>query len=216
MMDDQYLPSALKPGASALLAARTAMLAEASKPRRAGWKESAAFVAGATLGSFSLIAVGGVLAGGISLQIMVHHALAMAPVLAACSVACVTAFVPRSRSARLATLALGLVAAVLLVLLREPNPVPSSSPGWVCTVSHIGVAVLPGVIALATLRRAAFNPLRAVVAGLAVGASGALVGELVCEQGPLHVLLFHLPAWVFSTLVVLLISSRLTPKSFAP
>jgi hypothetical protein len=192
------------------------MLAEAARPRGRGWKASAGFVAGAALGSFVLVAVGGVAAGAVSVELMLHHAAAMAPVLAACAVACVTAFVPRGRLARLSALALGLSAAVLLVLLREPNSLPSSSPAWACTLSHIGVAVLPGVIALATLRRSAFNVLRATVAGLAVGASGALVGELVCEQGPLHVLLFHLPAWVFSTLVVAFVSSRLTPRSFAP
>jgi hypothetical protein len=80
----------------------------------------------------------------------------------------------------------------------------------------VGVAIVPGVLALIALRRSAFTLLRSVVAGLAVGAAGAFVGELVCEQGALHVLLFHLPAWAFSTAAVALVSSRLAPRSFAP
>ncbi len=214
MIDQPLAPQPLR--SEALSAARAAMLAEAARPRGQGWKASAGFVAGAALGSFVLIAIGGLISGAVTADLLVRHAVAMAPVLAVCTAACVTAFVPRGRRSRLATLALGLSAAVLLVLLREPNPLPSSSPGWVCTASHVGVAVLPGLIALVTLRRSAFNVLRAIIAGLAVGASGALVGELVCEQGPLHVLLFHLPAWLFSTAVVAFVSSRLTPRSFAP
>jgi hypothetical protein len=214
MIDQPLTPQPARP--EALSAVRAAMLAEAARPRGRGWKASAGFVAGATLGSFALIALGGLVSGAVTLDLLLRHAVAMAPVLAVCAAACVTAFVPRGGLARLTTLGLGLTAAVLLVLLRAPNALPSSSPAWVCTVSHVGVAVLPGIIALVTLRRSAFNLLRATIAGLAVGASGALLGELVCEQGPLHVLLFHLPAWTFSALAVAFISSRLTPRSFAP
>jgi hypothetical protein len=71
-------------------------------------------------------------------------------------------------------------------------------------------------VALAALRRLAFDPVRSVVAGLSVGAVGALVGELVCQQGPLHVLVFHLPAWAFSILAVTFISIRLQRSSHAP
>jgi hypothetical protein len=151
----------------------------------------------------------------MSAEVLRLHAPAMLPVLSALVLAAVAAFVPGARKARLAAAVLSASAAALLVLLRSAS-LASTSPGWVCTVSHVGVAVVPGVVMLFALRRSAFTVLRAVVAGLAVGATGAFVGELVCEQGALHVLLFHLPAWAFSTAVVTFVSSRLKPRSFAP
>jgi hypothetical protein len=71
-------------------------------------------------------------------------------------------------------------------------------------------------VALRGLTRLGHDPLRALVAGLSVGALGALVGELVCEQGPLHVLAFHLPAWAGAALAVTLLSPRLARSSHAP
>lgn len=199
----------------ALARAKAAMLAETARPRLPRWQTSAAQVGGSLVGLLALITIAGLATGAISAEVLLLHVPAILPVLSALVLSTLVAFIPGARRARLVAGVLGVLAAGLLVLLRVASH-PSTSPGWVCTASHVGVAVLPGVIAVLALRRAAYSPWRAALAGLAVGASGALVGELVCEQGPLHVLLFHVPAWALSTSVVALVSSKLKPRSFAP
>ena len=72
---------------------------------------------------------------------------------------------------------------------------PSSSPEWLCTVTHLAVGIVPVALAVRMLSGAAFGVGRAVAAGLGAGAIGALLGELACGRGSAHVLLFHLPAW---------------------
>lgn len=199
----------------ALSRARAAVLAEARLPRPPGWRQSVAVVCATLVGLLGLITGAGVAAGAISPEVLRLHLPAMLPVLAVALLAGLAAFVPGARRVRLAAAALAGSAAVLLVALRVPSQPLSSAP-WLCTVSHVGVAVVPGLITLVLLRRSAFTLLRSVVAGLAVGACGAFVGELVCEQGPVHVLAFHLPAWAFSTAMVAWLSARLTRRSFAP
>lgn len=195
--------------------ARRAMLAEAQRPRAMSWRALSAAVAGTLLALLATLAGGALVSGATTLDVLALHWRAMLPVVSALLVGCVAAFAPGARRGRWLAAALALSAAVLLVLVRTQSHA-SDAPGWVCTVSHVGVAVLPAVVMLWALRRSAFTVLRAVVAGLAVGATGAFVGELVCEQGAMHVLGFHLPAWVFSTVVVTWVASKLTPRSFAP
>jgi hypothetical protein len=195
--------------------ARQAMLAEAQRPRAWSWRQVTAVVAGSLLGLLGVIAGGALASGATTLDVLALHWPAMLPVVSALLVACVAAFAPGARRARWLAAGLALSAAVLLVLVRTQSHA-SSTPEWVCTASHVGVAVLPAVVVLWALRRSAFTLLRAVVAGLAVGATGAFVGELVCERGAGHVLGFHLPAWLFSAVVVTWVASRLRPRSFAP
>ncbi len=171
---------------------------------------------GTALGLLLALTVGGLLTGAVEPEVLRAHLLAIGPALAVGQLAAVAALMPGGRTLRRAALVLAASAAALLVAARAEALRPASSPGWVCTVSHIASAVLPGLVALTSLRRLAFDRLRSVVAGLSVGAVGALVGELVCQQGPLHVLVFHLPAWAFSVLAVTFISTRLQRSSFAP
>jgi hypothetical protein len=123
---------------------------------------------------------------------------------------------PRGRRARLVGIVLSTVSAAVLVLSRATPSAPSTLSGWVCTASHAGVALLPMAVALLTLRSAAFHPLRALSAGLAVGTAGALVGELVCAQDWRHVAGYHLSAWALVAGGALVLSRYLKPRSFAP
>lgn len=93
---------------------------------------------------------------------------------------------------------------------------PSQTPPWVCTVSHVGFDLIPLVLVLRALRWMSPQPVRALVAGLVAGTVGALSGEVVCGQSARHVALFHLPAWLLVVLAALLLSRWLKPRSFAP
>jgi hypothetical protein len=78
------------------------------------------------------------------------------------------------------------------------------------------VAVPAAVMALLLLRKMAFNLSRAVVAGLAVGTTGALLGELMCGRNAAHIAVFHLASWVLASLAVVALSTRISRRSFAP
>jgi hypothetical protein len=71
-------------------------------------------------------------------------------------------------------------------------------------------------VVVVLLRGMAPSPLRSVVAGLAAGSTGAVVGELVCAQSAAHVALFHLTTWGAVGLAVVILSSTLSPRSYAP
>jgi hypothetical protein len=101
------------------------------------------------------------------------------------------------------------------VLLRGEGH-PSTTPEWVCTVSHLGLGAGPLGLMLAMLRKSALSAARTALAGLAVGATGAMLGELACEQSWVHVATFHLSAWLGLAVVAMLVARRLAPRSFAP
>lgn len=214
-MNSVPLPSPRAPGRDALAKARAAMVAEAARPRPPGWKESLALVAGVGVVLLAVIATAGVASGSFPTDVIGSHVPAMALLGGVAVVLWVSAFVPAGRTLRFAALIAGVVAMVALVLLRADLGQADTSR-FTCTLSHLGVALVPAIVTLIALRRAAFNPLRAFAAGLGVGALGAFAGELGCHQGPVHVLLFHLPAWALSTVVIAFLSSKLTPRSFAP
>jgi hypothetical protein len=172
-------------------------------------------VAATLLAVLALITGAGWFSDAVTTTVLELHAAAMVPLVFTLVLACSAAFMPGGRRLRFATVALMASSAVLLVGARVESHA-STSPGWICTASHVGVAVIPAIVVLLGLRRCAHTLLRALTAGLAVGATGAFVGELVCEQGPLHVALFHLPAWAITTALVAFVSSRLKPVSFAP
>lgn len=215
-MNEPLLPPALPLDAQARARVRAALLRETALPPPPGWRRSAVALAGTVLGLLLLLTVGGLLTGFIDPEVLHAHLVAIGPALAVAQLAAVAALMPGGAALRRASLALGASAAVLLVASRVEALRPATTPGWVCTASHVASAILPGLVALAALRRLAFDPVRSVAAGLSVGAVGALVGELVCQQGPLHVLVFHLPAWAFSILAVTFISIRLQRSSHAP
>lgn len=92
----------------------------------------------------------------------------------------------------------------------------STTPEWVCTASPLAAAVPAAAVALWMLRGMAFKLSRAVVAGLAVGTTGALLGELMCGRNAAHVAVFHLGSWALASVAVVALSARLSRRSFAP
>ncbi|WP_225412707.1 DUF1109 domain-containing protein [Stigmatella hybrida] len=180
------------------------------------WRTQAAWVFAVPM-ALVLVTVGILLvAGQTSLPMLLGRGPLFALLWLTAGVCAWGALSPHGRQARRVGIALSAVSAAVLVLGRAtPHAAPTLS-GWVCTASHAGVALLPMAVALLTLRSAAFHPLRALNAGLAVGTAGALVGELACTQDWRHVAGYHLSAWALVAGVSLALSRFLKPRSFAP
>ncbi|MCU0699480.1 MAG: DUF1109 domain-containing protein [Myxococcaceae bacterium] len=209
------LPKPRPPSMEALAKARAAMQAEAATPRRASWKAGVVKASGTIVG-LSLAVAGVMLAvGACTVDFLSSRAVTLASLMTVGVVTVWASLRPGGRVGRLVSLGLVAVAAVLIVLVRGAGE-PSTQPAWVCTASHFAVGLAPAAVVILLLRGMAPNRLRAVVAGLAAGSTGALVGEFACAQSAGHVAVFHLSAWALVALVVTFISSRLTPRSYAP
>lgn len=215
MTPDVPLPPAPKPpSAEALAKAREAFTAELSRPRRS-WKTGALQASGTIVGL--VVAVAGVLlsVGACTLDFLSSRAVTLAALITVGVVTAWASLRPQGRVGRLVSLGLVAASAALIVLMRGAGA-ESELPEWVCTVSHLGIGLAPASVAIVLLRNMAPNRLRAVVAGLASGTTGAAVGEFGCAQSAAHVAVFHLSAWVAVALLVAFVSSRLTPRSYAP
>lgn len=214
-MSDVTFPAPKPPTSDALAKARAAMMAEAKLPKRASWKSGVVKASGTVLGLAT--AVAGVLlaVGGCTLDSFSSRAATLAALVTVGIVTMWASLRPQGHVARLVSLGLVALSAAFIVLVRGVGA-PSPQPEWVCTVSHLAVGLAPAAVVIVLLRGMAPNRLRSVLAGLAAGTTGAIVGEFGCGQSAGHVALFHLSAWVAVALLVTVISSRLTPSSYAP
>ncbi|PTL85283.1 DUF1109 domain-containing protein [Vitiosangium sp. GDMCC 1.1324] len=180
------------------------------------WRTQAAwmFVASAALTAV----VAGVLLvlGQTSLSFLLGRAPLLGLLWATSAVCAWGALAPRGRRLQLVGVGMAVASAAALVFARASIEAEPTLPGWVCTASHVGVALIPLVVSVVLLRGAAFRPLRALLAGLSVGTTGAFVGELACAQGWRHVLGYHLSAWALVAVATLTLSRFLVPRSFAP
>jgi hypothetical protein len=127
----------------------------------------------------------------------------------------VGALAPRGRIWRAAALLGGSILIVALVLSRGAGA-PSSTPEWVCSASHVGIGLIPLGFALWGLRQCAWRWSRALAAGLGAGTAGALLGELACHRGAMHVLVHHVGAWIVVATACVLLSRAARPRTFAP
>ncbi len=214
-MNEVTFPAPKPATSDALAKARAAMLAEAKLPKRAGWKAGVLAASGTVLGLAT--AVAGVLlaVGACTLDVFSSRAVTLASLITVGIVTMWASLRPQGHVARLISLGLVVLSAALIVLVRGAGA-PSPQPEWVCTVSHLAVGLAPAAVVIVLLRGMAPNRLRSVLAGLAAGTTGAIVGEFGCGQSAGHVAIFHLSAWAAVALLVALISSRLTPRSYAP
>ncbi len=204
------------PAFSALQAARAAMVAELGRPRTT-WKTHALLLVAASLGFAALIAVGVLGSGAAEPATLAARWLSLAALALVGPLLAWSAARPGGVGWRRGGWALAAVSAVTLVGTR-PAQVSSlsTSPEWVCTLSHLGVAVPAMVVALLLLRGMAFNAGRAIAAGLAVGTTGALLGELMCGRNAAHIAVFHLASWSLAAVAVVALSFTARRKSFAP
>lgn len=212
---DLSLPSPKPPAAEALAKARAAMLAEAAAPRRAGWRAGLVKASGTVLGLGAAVAGVLLMVGACTVDFLASRAVSLSALLTVGLVAMWASLRPQGLMSRLLSLGLVAVSAGVIVLVRGAGAA-STQPEWVCTVSHLAVGLAPAAVVITLLRRMAPNRLRGVMAGLAAGTTGALVGELACAQSAVHVATFHLSAWAAVAVAVALISSKVRATSYAP
>ncbi|MCY1077594.1 DUF1109 domain-containing protein [Archangium lansingense] len=180
------------------------------------WRTQAAWLFVASAGLTAAVAGVLLVLGQTSGGVLLGRAPILALLWTTSAVCAWGALSPRGRKLEPWGVMLAMASAAALVFGRGSLAAAPSLPDWVCTASHVGVGLVPLVVAVAVLRGAAFRPLRALLAGLAVGSTGAFVGELACTQGWRHVLVYHLSAWAIAAVATLVISKSLKPRSFAP
>ncbi len=197
-----------------VLAAAQGELALKRPVRR--WRTQAAWLVAAS-GGLGLLAAGVMFAvGAVSGPLLLARAPLLLLLVGTSAVCAWGALTPGGAWLRRLGVGLALASAAAVVLARGTPHTAPTLPGWVCTVSHLAIGAVPLVVALVALRSTFFQPLRAAAAGLSVGSTGALLGELACEQDGRHVVAHHLLAWAVITAVLVVISKSLKPRSYAP
>jgi hypothetical protein len=179
--------------------------------------EEISVVLGTRAGAVGIVSVGvclgAVLAGLADAATITERALALVSLLALAVVAGQASLAPRARPWIVIVTAPVVMA---LLTLERGAGLPSTTPGWVCSVSHVGVGVLPLIVGIWALRRSAWTWPRALATGLGAGTAGAFLGELACHQGARHVLVHHVGAWALVGVACVAISRGLRPRTFAP
>lgn len=86
-----------------------------------------------------------------------------------------------------------------------------------CMGSEVLMSVLPLAVALVLLCRSAFQPVRALAAGLSAAGVSLLVLHIHCPDGTVrHLLSAHVLPWLLLAGVAVLVRSRLPTRSYAP
>ncbi|QRK09362.1 DUF1109 family protein [Archangium violaceum] len=86
-----------------------------------------------------------------------------------------------------------------------------------CARTHMLLSALPLLAALVMLRRSAYQPARAVAAGLSAGAVGLLLLHVHCPDGSAsHLAASHVGPWLLIGGLALLVRSRLATHTHAP
>jgi hypothetical protein len=194
---------------------RAAVFAELEVPPARSWRGDVLWVVAACGLVASATAIALVAGGVASITHLTDRAAAIAGLLAIGAGCAFTSLAPRRRGRLLIGFALAASGMIGLVLSRQTASV-NSLPAWVCTFTHFTVGLAPLGFGLSLLRKSAIDPIRAGLLGLAIGSTGAIVGELACEQSWTHVAIWHLGAWALLGAVATLVSRRLVPRSFAP
>ncbi|WNG58579.1 DUF1109 family protein [Archangium gephyra] len=196
------------------LSAARAELAQRRPVRR--WRTQATWVFAASAGLTVVVAGVLLVLGRTSGAVLLGRAPLLALLWATSAVCTWGAISPRGRKLEPWGVMMAVASAAALVFARGPASGETTLPEWVCTISHVGVGLVPLVVAVAVLRGTAFRPLRALLAGLSVGTTGAFLGELACTLSWQHVVGYHLSAWAIVAVVTLAVSMSLEPRSFAP
>lgn len=214
-LDDLFAAAQHDPDPASGLGIRAKVFAELEQPVARGWRGDLLLLVG--LCAALMVVAGAAMfgLGALDPALLVARAgnlIALFLVGAFCSFA---AIAPRRRGRVLAGFGAAAAAVIGLVAIRGTGVVSATAP-WVCTLSHLSIGAAPLVVALLLLRKAAISGPRAALVGLAVGTTGAMLGELACEQSWMHVAVWHLGAWLGLAVVSVVIARRLVPRSFAP
>jgi hypothetical protein len=194
---------------------RAALFAELEVAPKRSWRGDVLLVVGTCWLAFLAAAAALVFSGQVQAAHLLARAVPLSMLAGVVAVAGFAALAPRNRTQLLVGYLVAAVGLIGLVLLRGEGH-PSTTAPWVCTVSHAAFGAGPLVLMLSLLRKSALGAARTALAGLAIGATGAMLGELSCEQGWAHVAVWHLGAWLGLAAASLLVSRRLVPRSYAP
>lgn len=206
--------------AGALAAARESSLrALRAQPVVTPWQRQAAtmMVVGLTVTVVGALTTARL--AGVQPRLLDARLPAVALLLVAQAVALWSAIAPGrwwGRNLAWAATALG---AGLLLFGRASVSTPSlaaATTGWICSASHLGVGLVPAVVMLGFLRGISWSLPRAITAGMAVGISGLIWGEIACERSLGHVLVHHVGAMALMTLACAALAHRLSRGAFAP
>jgi hypothetical protein len=194
---------------------RAAAHAELTQPMRV-WRRDARNLVLAAWGLAAALTTVLMVTGNSSASLVLGRLATVIPLMGLAALAAWWAVAPGGRKARAVVVAASVVTMVALVVTRGAGH-PGSQPEWFCTVSHLTLGFGPLVLAMVTLRRTAPNVVRSLVAGLAMGTVGAISGEVGCDQGWQHVLVFHLAPWLMLTATSVFVMSRMKRRwSYAP
>ena len=200
----------------ALARARAAALAELRRaPVATPWRRQAAAVVATWAGISVLAGAAALLTALAGAADVVARAPLLVALLGVSTLGGVAALAPRGRIWTWVTVATASLTMAALVLSRGTGAASATSE-WVCSLSHVGVGLLPLAVALWSLRQSAWAWRRALGTGLGAGTAGAFLGELACHKGAAHVLAHHVGAWLFVTLACVVISRVLRPRTYAP
>jgi len=210
------------PAPKKLEAARTKSLSELrAQPQPTPWWRELLVL----LGVYAVVMVGGVLALGRS-GLVRNMAPAWVVALMALLIlglvggGAYIALAPSSRRMPWALVGASAVTVALLQILGGSGQ--ASVRGFLaallgCMVTEVVLSVPPLILALVLLVRSAFQPVRALAAGLSAAGVSLFVLHLHCADGSAsHVALGHVLPWLVLAGVALLVRSRLPTRSYAP
>jgi len=204
------------PSREAIERARAAALAELRRaPIATPWRRQATVVVAVWVGVCLAAAAAAVLASLAGAGDVRARAPELTALLAVAAAGAVASLAPVARRWTPFATGAALLTMAALVISRGSGG-PSSTPEWVCSVSHVAVGMLPLAVGLWSLRQSAWSWRRALATGLGAGTAGAFLGELACHQGARHVLVHHVGAWLVVALACVAISRRVRPRTFAP
>lgn len=175
------------------------------------WSEQWVWILSALFGGVFLVEIILVAVGQTEISVAASHWPALAMLAATLAISTIGAVRPKTTMV-LPVVVFGFLA---MAFLRQNTNYQSASPEWLCTVSHLGADVLPFFFALKVLRDFAPNPKRTILMGLGAGVVGAMLGEMVCQRGPLHLAIYHLSAWAILTAAVTLAARWIKHRSFS-
>ena len=175
-------------------------------------------VAGVVASSFLVTAsIAGALltSGNTTVEIIAARAAVLVMGGLICAYAAAVAIAPGLKRGQVFALAAFAVGSAVMMGMRSEISA-ASTPEWVCTATHVGVGAIPLVMGVFALRRSGSKLLAGLALGVSAGTTGAMVGELGCGRDALHVLLFHVSAWLVMVAVGALLSLVIRPRSHAP
>ncbi len=214
---DALLKSDFSVSSDALASMRAALLKRPEMLHKPSWKRDALLLWTACFGTVLLVGAVLLLTQNVTFDIVMARSRTVLTLMGISCLASVSALAPRRHWARIVALVGAVGSAGLLVWSRSQDiAFPPTQPEWVCSLSHIGAAIPPLVVALIWLRRMHTAVLRPLVAGVAVGTTGAMLGEIGCAQSFTHVMLFHVSVWAVVAGLSVFLSSRLKATSYVP